>query len=130
MKKFSWPSIVAIVVIFVGLSHEAWVSCGKEFVTSGEETGGLSLAAIESKLLADGYTTIEEIELEDGYYEVEGRMSDGTEFEIYVDPATGDIVAYDDEDDDDEDDENDQDEDEDDDDDEDDDEDGDDDEDD
>ena len=102
MKKFSWPSIVAIVVIFVGLSHEAWVSCGKRLVIGGEQAGNLPLATIESKLLANGYTTIEEIELEDGYYEVEGYMSDGSEFEIYVDPATGDIVTYNDEDDDDE----------------------------
>jgi hypothetical protein len=104
MKKFSWPSIVAIVVIFVGLSHEAWVSCGKRLAIGGEQAGSLPLATIESKLLANGYTTIEEIELEDGYYEVEGYMSDGSEFEIYVDPATGDIVTYNDEDDDDNDD--------------------------
>ena len=99
MKKFAWPSIAAIIFIFVGLAHESWVTCGADIDIGAEQAGKIPLAAIVAKLGEEGYTTVEEVELEDGYYEIEGRKADGSEFEIYVDPATGEIVEYVDDDD-------------------------------
>lgn len=55
----------------------------------------LSIAEVASGLTARGYR-VEEIELDDGRYEVEVRTPNGREMELKVDPRTGRIVDRDD----------------------------------
>ncbi len=52
----------------------------------------LSIAEVHQRLVADGFTRIEEIEFDDGRYEVEAIDSDGREVELELDPRTGRIL--------------------------------------
>ncbi len=64
-------------------------SCGR---TSGEQQ---PMEALLEKLRAEGWQRIEEVELEEGCYEVEGLGPDGRETELYIDAVTLDLVKQD-----------------------------------
>jgi uncharacterized membrane protein YkoI len=53
------------------------------------------ISEIIAALEADGYT-IEEVDRDDGHWEIEARDRNGSEVEIKVDPATGEIIEIDD----------------------------------
>ena len=55
----------------------------------------LSVEQLKGKLGEQGYT-VEKIEIEDDCAEAKVRDKDGKSAELYVDPATGDVVKKDD----------------------------------
>jgi len=57
--------------------------------------GFLTVAEIYQRLAGDGYSRIEEIEFDDGKYEVEAIDSQGREVELDLDPRTGRILKVD-----------------------------------
>lgn len=69
--------------------HRARVSTRADYLSIGE---------IHQRLASAGYTRIDEIELDDGKYEVEAVDRNGREVELDLDPRTGRIlkVEYDD----------------------------------
>lgn len=52
----------------------------------------LTVAEIHQRLVADGFTRIEEIEFDDGRYEVEAIDRRGREVELELDPRSGRIL--------------------------------------
>jgi hypothetical protein len=63
----------------------------------------MSVAEIATMLEAQGYTVLE-IELEHGRYDVEMTDANGMRLEAWLDPATGEVLPYADDDDDEDDD--------------------------
>ena len=53
------------------------------------------MEALIEKLKAEGWQRIEEVELDDGCYEVEGLDAQGRKAELYIDPVTLDVVKQD-----------------------------------
>jgi hypothetical protein len=51
----------------------------------------ISIEQVKSKLMAAGYSSISEIEADDGHWEGEG-MKNGQKHEFHVDPHTGAIT--------------------------------------
>lgn len=60
--------------------------------TARSPQAGLSIGDVYQRLTADGYTRIEEIERDDGKYEVEARDSQGRQVELDIDAQTGRIL--------------------------------------
>lgn len=52
-------------------------------------TSKLSIEAVIARVKAEGFTDIEEVELEDAHWEVGAKDAKGKEVEIEVDPSTG-----------------------------------------
>lgn len=60
---------------------------------AGNSTGEwISIEAAIAAVTSAGYRDIEEIERDQGRYEVEARDADGRKWEIYVDGRSGEIV--------------------------------------
>lgn len=53
----------------------------------------LSIGNLIGRLEQQGYTNVTEVEREGGRYEVKATGADGRRVEVYVDAATGEIVA-------------------------------------
>jgi hypothetical protein len=53
---------------------------------------GMSIELLIGHLKELGYTSIEEIERERDYYQVEARDSENREVELHVDPVSGEIL--------------------------------------
>lgn len=66
--------------------------------TQGQAQQRMSIAQIATMLEQQGYT-VREIELERGRYDVEMIDSNGMKVEAYLDPATGAVLPYRDDDD-------------------------------
>lgn len=71
-----------------------------------DTSGWMSVEQLSARLNELGYTSIREIEADDGRYEVEARSPEGQRVELKVNPRSGDIARskHDDDDDDDRDD--------------------------
>lgn len=53
----------------------------------------LSPQQITEQLLAQGYTQVIRMEMEDGIYEVRVKAADGTREKLNVDPTTGKVIG-------------------------------------
>lgn len=60
--------------------------------TSDKMAQGLDVGELMSRLQAQGYRDIYEVEHEHGRYEVEAKDADGRSVELYVDPASGEVL--------------------------------------
>jgi uncharacterized membrane protein YkoI len=60
---------------------------------SDSGAGYLSLAEVEARLKADGYTDIREIEHKGAAYEVKARNPAGVPSELYLDARTGVVLS-------------------------------------
>jgi Peptidase propeptide and YPEB domain len=62
-----------------------------------DEAGPEDRARIEEALRAAGYQSFEEVELDDGVWEVDDAIgSDGREYDLKLDPDTFEIIEIDD----------------------------------
>ncbi|MDX6806274.1 PepSY domain-containing protein [Terrihabitans rhizophilus] len=58
----------------------------------GSREGWMSAGAVSSKLEAQGYTRITEIEADDGVYEVDATAPEGHRVDLKVNPTTAEIL--------------------------------------
>lgn len=61
-------------------------------VAATEANQGMSIARIQEKLTAAGYTKIEKIERERKDFEVKATDKNGKRVKLHVDPQTGDVI--------------------------------------
>lgn len=60
--------------------------------TSATTAPWLDMNELVSRLQAQGYRDVRDIERENGRYEVEGKNADGRSVELYVDSRTGGVL--------------------------------------
>lgn len=93
MKKYLIPAVLGLSMLAAApaLALDGWIE-GKRLNVPRDQW--LSPTEIIDKLTAQGYR-VHEIEVDDGAYEVE-MSKGGTKMEVYVHPATAEIlVGYD-----------------------------------
>lgn len=56
-------------------------------------TTALSMADIEASLASAGYSRVHDVRFDDGLWEADAFDAQGVEWELYLDPRTGDIVG-------------------------------------
>lgn len=92
MRKFFIPTLLGLSMLVATPALADWDGAQRLNVPQDQ---WLAPAEIADKLSAQGYK-VDEIETDDGAYEVE-LTKDGTRMEAHVHPATGEIlVGYDD----------------------------------
>ncbi len=67
-------------------------ACTLKPAADGSTPAALSDAEIRGRLTAAGYTQVRSLGHEDGCVEAKGIDKDGKRFEVYLHPATGEIV--------------------------------------
>ncbi|MEQ1714488.1 MAG: PepSY domain-containing protein [Hyphomicrobium sp.] len=90
MRKTIMATVAALLTIATPALASDDDSCTKAPKEQWLTTGQLS-----SKLTERGYT-VSKIEIEDGCAEAKVESKDGKTSELYLDPATGDVVKKDD----------------------------------
>lgn len=55
-------------------------------------TGGLTAAEVVQKAEQAGYSAIEDVEFDDGLWELDATAPDGRRVDLYIDPRTGEIL--------------------------------------
>lgn len=68
-------------------------ACEAKAVVDGGKPAALPEDRIRGKLAEAGYTQVRSLGREDGCVEAKGLDKDGKRFEVYVHPATGEIVG-------------------------------------
>lgn len=84
--------VLAAGLLFAGPSSASGSGEEEHCATQGEWQ---SMDALRQKLQDEGWQRIEEMEVDDGCYEVEGIDAQGQKVELYVDPVTFDAVRDD-----------------------------------
>jgi hypothetical protein len=92
MHRFPLPPVlrVAAVSVFAFAAAAATASAEEKYCT-GNGTP-MPQEAVIARLTEAGYTRIRELDMEHGCYEAKGFDKDGRRVEVYVEPATGEIV--------------------------------------
>jgi len=85
MKSFFRTSALAFIL---GLTAAGSASAQQAAAPAAE----LTVAQIVQKLESLGYTAIEDIEKDDGVWEVEATSANGTRVELDVDPTDGRVL--------------------------------------
>ncbi len=75
------------IVLVLGLA-----AAGASAQQAAAPAAELTVAQIVQKLESLGYTAIEDIEKDDGVWEVEATAADGTRVELDVDPTDGRVL--------------------------------------
>lgn len=68
-------------------------ACAVQPAPDGSKPAHLSDAELRSKLETAGYTKVRSLGREEGCVEAKGIDKDGKRFEVYLHPATGEIVS-------------------------------------
>ena len=89
MIKIATPLAATAAVIALGLA--AGSARAEESYCTGQGTP-MAREAVIAKLREMGYQKIRRLDMEHGCYEAKGFGKDGKRVEIYVEPATGQIV--------------------------------------
>ncbi|WP_133130500.1 PepSY domain-containing protein [Legionella yabuuchiae] len=85
MKTFKYfINLLTIISFFIATAVSAH--------TSPDKNEQAKLSTILKKLSDEGYTTIQDVELEDNVLTVEGVNKEGTPFKVQLDPKTGNIL--------------------------------------
>lgn len=79
------------IALAAGTLFAIGTAAAEEEYCTGEGTP-MDEAVVIQQLTDMGYTKIDELEMEHGCYEAKGFDSAGERVEIYVEPATGEIV--------------------------------------
>jgi len=82
-------------LVFAGLLVVAAPAFGPALADDDRKPTAEELTAIEAVLRDAGYVSWDEIELDDGVWEVDDAKADGTEHDLELDPATLAIVDID-----------------------------------
>lgn len=57
------------------------------------EPSRLDKGAIESRLTAQGYQDVDDLDFDDGIWRAEARSSDGQDVDLIIDPTDGSVIA-------------------------------------
>ncbi len=95
MRTSSFLSIITVAAGIAGATVLGSPALAGDDVPARAAAGMLTVAEVHQRLVAEGFTRIEEIEFDDGRYEVEAIDSRGREVELDIDPATGRILKVD-----------------------------------
>ncbi|MCK9530609.1 MAG: PepSY domain-containing protein [Gammaproteobacteria bacterium] len=88
MKKSSILAIILGTAVFTGTSFAGNVVPQ----TSNRTDTWLTIPAIYEKVVAAGYSDIDEIELEKDGYEIKAFNADGERVKLYLDPRNGEVL--------------------------------------
>ncbi|WP_440225517.1 PepSY domain-containing protein [Dokdonella sp. MW10] len=78
---------VRVDVVVDGVTRALWTNA------PGSTTPFLTAVQVRERLVAAGYTQIEDIEFDDGFWEAEARRGDGVRVDLVLHPVTGVILA-------------------------------------
>lgn len=76
---------IAVTIVLIGLSTSAVFAADAGKILSPDQ--------ITEKAIAQGYTKIIRMEMEDGVYEVKAKTADGKRAKLNVDPRSGKILG-------------------------------------
>lgn len=91
MHRFSLPPVLGAAVAVSFLAALSGTAAAEEDYCTGKGTP-MAEDAVIARLTAAGYTRIRGLDMEHGCYEAKGFDKDGKRVEVYVEPATGEIV--------------------------------------
>lgn len=83
---------IALSAASIGGAAYAVSSTDTASVATTQTESWLKIPAIYDKVIAAGYSDINEIEREDKGYEVKARNADGEKVKLDVDPVTGEVL--------------------------------------
>lgn len=86
MKNSAIVAIVAVLIIAPVSAYAGWFS--EELPPPNAKPLSIIIKSVEDQ----GYKNIEEVEFDDGVWEIEVHQAGGKEIEIHADPMTGKIL--------------------------------------
>lgn len=97
MSRSTWRSFMATAALAAAIAVTASGAFASQERDAGcrMESGATALTdqEIRGKLTAQGFTEIRSIGREDGCVEAKGIDKEGKRFEVYMHPATGELVS-------------------------------------
>ncbi|MGQ3890309.1 PepSY domain-containing protein [Legionella sp. CNM-1927-20] len=82
-------NIIKVAAVTSGIFLTAQVSAAENPTNSEAD---MRLSTILKKLTDEGYTNIQDVEIEDGVLSVEGTNKEGVQFELHLNPKTGKFI--------------------------------------
>jgi hypothetical protein len=86
MRKSAFVTLAALLIIAPVSAHAGW------FSEERPPANAKPLSEIIKSIEDQGYKNIEEVEFDDGAWEIEVHQASGKEVEIHVDPVAGKIL--------------------------------------